>query len=127
MPNPLPLADAEIILGGFRHRVADLPQAELVKLVASLQTLVSAEHPDPETFLVECEHCAVVPGPHGTQQVVIFNPKGDTVARALAWKKAGDRRYVEIDDRSGLHVRKVAALVIHYVYDYNTLWLGLDK
>lgn len=83
--------------------------------------------PEPKTFLIECEHCAVVPGPHGTTQHVIFNPKGDTVERALAWKKEGDRRYIEIDDRSGLHVRKIAVLVIHYVFDYGTLWIGTDK
>lgn len=40
MSNPLPITDAEVILGGFRHKVADLSQAELLKLIAALQTLV---------------------------------------------------------------------------------------
>jgi hypothetical protein len=36
----LPISDAEVILGGFRYKIADLPQAELLKLIAALQTLV---------------------------------------------------------------------------------------
>jgi hypothetical protein len=82
--------------------------------------------PIPETFLIECEHCAVVPGPGHTKHHVIFNPKGDTLERARAWKEKGDRRFVDIDDRAGLHTRKVAAKVVHLVFDYNTLWIQVD-
>jgi uncharacterized membrane protein len=36
----LPVLEAEVIIGGFRHKIADLSQSELLTLIAALQTLV---------------------------------------------------------------------------------------
>lgn len=83
--------------------------------------------PEPETFLIECEHCACVPGPGDTHHLIIFNPKGDTLTRAREWQEKQDKRFIEIDDRSGLHVRKVATQVIKLVFDFGTLWLQVNN
>ena len=77
-------------------------------------------------ILIKCTHLASVPGPNGTYHHIAFDPTPDTVERVDEWRRAGDPRVIEIEDRAGEHVRTRAGSVVDVNYDYGTLWITTD-